>query len=1168
MADQQSNETIRQMMSGFSAMQFNLGLLPMPQAQAMAGAGAQYQTPPPPPRVPHPSEAAMNAMAVHQNMMQQTLQTAQMTRYAPPPSAPIGAMSAYAPSGGYVSPLGGGGGGFGGGAPSPFVGGGFGGNHAAPFSPRLPSIFNPFAPTLPTAHFATPAMRNQQLMQHAQAQTMGMMAGVGEAGMGVGGSALGGMIGSAFGPLGTLAGSFLGGKVGGAVSNMIFNPVTQDYARGRQIQQMTSPFMVTGPNMNTATGAGLDPRAARDVASGIRHLARDPDFERTGFNSQDAMRIMQTSASAGLLTGATSPDQLVQRVKDISKTVKVLMKITGDPDVRDAIHSLGQMRDMGFNGLASQAGAVANRMSFARMAGQSSAQMQQTMMAGGDMAGQYGLVGATGAMAGGFGAGAANVAASSGALNDLQMARAGGRAGLGQINTMGALSAMNNEQYMLAAMGRDSKGRMTVDMGAFRKAQTMSFGDVQEKAADALRNMGTQGIFEWNTRRQEFKDQIAQKLHPGEMQMMMMQQAKAFQNAVPGMSLGTAIEKTTGMNASQARALELQMNSRGYWQGLANQTRIDRRDLVDQEKAQREQYRTPGMMTRAGRWGRGVIGGIGDAVSSPFRSIADHFDRMHEDDDAAEHGEHIRRYGDSQMASTSDERDLLRSSIREGGLRGSYNRGGGSMGPAGVLGAVDRQVNRMTSFMGFSSKSNANRMASVADYSRGRYTSLGETFGDSQDALKRVQDVIDVSRAISAPALTAQQNTTMFQRIGDAGGPGKKFNAMDIISRATVNMLSTMGTDGRGAGLIKSASAMDASSMKQHFVDAAMKGSNSMTKDQAEAAWEGSKSQIMKRMSETVYASGDQKKIEQFEKDKDVEMRAGGVDLKSDHAAAKAQIADELGMAGMGGMSDKATSEIKALVAQNKGPDGDDIIALAVAERGLNSSDEKVREQSQRTFKEIEAKHGKEKAGQLQEKATRIAGGLSGETAGVLTQAFKGTQDLSGVEKTIGLGRKGLGHTLELAARDEFSSKLAKQTGRKDLEGMSTDKALASLSADEIDKLDPTLKAAVMKYRESGDRSGVDEEVAKSGPTSGTTRHSGASSDKLRELDERIASYEDQAAKSTDDGTPESLQAKASDLFANAVSDFVGAVRDLKGSSENDRLDRLSVSRTSQNGEP
>lgn len=1164
MADQQSNETIRQMMSGFSAMQYNLGLLPMPQAQAMAGAGAQYQAPPPPPQVPHPSEAAMQAMATHQNMIQQTMQAAQMTRYTPPPSAPIGAMSMYG-GGGYISPLGGGGGGFGGGGPSPFAGGGggFGGNHTAPFAPRMPSIFNPFAPTLPTAHFATPAMRNQQLMQHAQAQTMGLISGVGDAAMGIGGSVLGGMAGGMFGTFGKLAGGVIGSAIGGAVSSMIFNPVTQDYARGRQIQQMTAPFMVSGPNMNMATGAGLDARAGREVASGIRHLARDHDFERTGFNSQDAMRIMQTSASAGLLTGATSPDQLVQKVKDISKTVKVLMKITGDPDVRDAIHSLGQMRDMGFQGLASQAGAVANRMAFARMAGQSPAQMMQAMQMGGDMAGQYGLVGATGAMAGGFGAGAANVAASSGALNDMQLARAGGRSGLGQTLAQGSLSAMNNDQYMLAAMGRDSKGRMTVDMNAFRRAQTMSFGEVQEKAADALRTMDTKGVFEWNTRRQEFKDQIAQKLHPGEMQMMMIQQAKAFQNAVPGMSLGTAIEKTTGMGADQARSLELMANSRQYWQGLANQARIDRRDLMDQEKAQREEYRTPGLATRMRRGIGDAMGSVSDTLSSPFRRIAGHFERMREENEAADHGERISRYGDSDIAHDAGERKMLRDSLRRGGsMRGGANFVD-QMGTGGMTGALGRsagrQMNRIGSFLGLSGESDANRLASIADYSKGRYTSLGESFGDPRDALARVQDVIQVGQAASASPLAGDKLTKLYQSIGDAKGTsGHKVSAAAVMASTTLNVMDRIKD--KKAGYIKSAGAMAGSDFRAAFMEAAKQ--NGMNEGEAAKAWDANKSQIINSIAEDVHNSGDKKAIETIEKAKEVQFRAGAVDLARTDDEAKDAISAKLKKSGMGDLSDKGMQQIKSVLANHDM----DTIAIASAQAALTSGNDEEKKVAQKVLAEQQAKLGDKVFGEKLREAKNLQGSMSGDVQDAFERTLRGSANVQDVKDKLSLVSEAAGDKMKLAAQKEFKQKLDR--AHKGAAGAdSVMDAVHMISDAELDQLDKPTREAIQKFRKTGDAGAIDDAVAAAGPSTRTTRHSDATSDKLNELEERAAALDQMAAGASDEGAGGDVQLKATTLFADAVSNFATAVKDLKGDSENDRLNKLNPFNLARGGD-
>jgi len=694
MADQQSNDTIRQMMSGFSAMQFNLGLLPMPQAQAMGGAGQQFQSPPPPPPTMSPGDAALQAMQRHDSMVQQTLQAAQVTRYQPPPSAPTPSISAMVGLGAMnpfmAPPVGGGGGGGGGyngggggfnGGGGGFAGGGAfaGGGFAGGGMPRMPSVFNPFAPTMPQSHFASPAMRNLQMMQHAQSSAMGTAAGVIEAGMGIGGSVIGGALGSVFGPLGTMAGSWLGGKVGGAISGVMTGNTTQDYARGRQIQQMTSPFMVSGASLNTATGQGMDSTAARQTAIGIRHLQRDYDFERTGFNTQDTMKIMQGAGQQGLLTGMQSPDQLVQKVKDISKTVKVLMKITGDPDVQDAIRSLGEMRGMGFQGIAAQAGAVANRASFARMAGVSQEQAGQYGQMGASMAQARGLAGATGYTAGMAGGALANMAESSGALNELQMSRAGGKAGVAQIMAKAQIAAMDDSRYLAAALTRDKSGKLTVDADLYKKAQGLSFDEVSRMAATKHRELGVAGNLELSNRSQEFKDQLAQKLSPLDQQMMAFRQAQAMQQRIGhGADLAAGF-RAMGMSEVESRTMAKMGQSKSYWNAQIQQAEVEQRTTAaDKDQAEREQYRTPGLGTRMRRGIGDMLGDAGDFISSPFRSFSDHMDRVHEHDQAADRGELIDRYADVDIAHNAGERRMLRAGLKSKEVRAAYSRNVGA----------------------------------------------------------------------------------------------------------------------------------------------------------------------------------------------------------------------------------------------------------------------------------------------------------------------------------------------------------------------------------------------------------------------------------------------------------------------------------------------------------
>jgi hypothetical protein len=303
--------------------------------------------------------------------------------------------------------------------------------------------------------------------------------------------------------------------------------------------------MVSGSMLNPYTGQGMDQDSGRATAMGLRKLAtRDYDFQKTGYNTEDVMRITQMSSDQGLLAAARSPDDIVRRVKEISKAVKVLTQITGDPDIRNTLAALGQMKDLGFVGTGGQAGAIANRTMFARMAGLSQAGMNDLYgMPGAMMAQQSGLVGATGYMAGMTGGAAANIARSAGALNEMQLSRAGGVQGLGQINTMAQLSSLNQDVYMAAALKRGSKG-IDIDIDAYRKAQTMTIAEVSNMAANNLREIGKEGIFELRTRKQEFKDKLAQQMSPFEMQMNVARQAKGLQRNVPGMNFGSALFAT------------------------------------------------------------------------------------------------------------------------------------------------------------------------------------------------------------------------------------------------------------------------------------------------------------------------------------------------------------------------------------------------------------------------------------------------------------------------------------------------------------------------------------------------------------------------------------------------------------------------------------------------
>lgn len=1185
----ESNETIRQMLAGFSAMQFNLGLLPMQGQQSMAGAPPMAA--PPAPHIPHPAEAAARALQQQQAMIQQTLQAAQVTRYQPPPSAPMPAVSAMGGFAAMGNPFAASSMGIGG------VGGAFspaaGRNYASPGpSPYVPSVFNPFAPSLPAAHFASPGMRSLQIMNTNTSQTLGMFAGLGEGAMGLGGAIGGGMLGGmAGGPLGAIGGALLGRGLGGGISNMVFGPALADQARGRMIQNMSAPWMVSGAHLNAATGQGFSREAGVQIATGIRQLGRDHDFERTGFNTQDALRIMQSAGGAGMLTGAASPDALVAKVKEISKTVKVLMRITGDPDVQSAIQSLAQMKDLGFTGLSGQAGAVANRAMFARMAGVSQAGMDQMGMAGAGLAGQYGLAGATGYSAGMAGAAQANLARSSGALNALQMARAGGVGGLGQINAAAGLAAMNDDRYLLAALGRDKNGKMTVDADAYRRAHGMSFEEVTKASAEALRNMGSQGIFEWNTRRQEFKDSIAQKLSPMEMQMNAIKQAQAFRGQFGGsMSLGTALQQTTGMSAEQARALELQAGNRDWYTAQIQQLEAQKRGAMDQQRAARDVYRTPGLGTRMSRGVRGFFSGISDAISSPFSSLARDMERADEEEEAASRGELISRYSEGQIARSPGERAMLRAAMRNSTITGGFSGGRSVLDGGGGDGVFGRNLNRLGSAFGFSPLSDENRLVQIASRSRSRFlgNQMLETFGDKDTAIRRIRDVNVAADAWSdAEGLSTDGRAAARSRIRATGvDVGRGMDAARSVLRSGL-------ADG-AAGTFDDAEAMGGAKLRAAGI--ALFTSQGKSAEEAARLYDANARDINALLTRDVMTGGSVKDKEQFMKSLNTQAMVGGVDFRRSTASGQQVVNSMLEQSGLRRntvaseglidlkgqrrrfeVSDAALDKLKASfgatdVARDK--DGNmtqraqRVMAMVAVVSNEENGTPEAKAQAAAYKERLRAEVGPEEAEAIEDEAREKLSRMGADERKAMRQTLN-VGDASGLEKRITNVDTALQARLYSGTMKAGLQKLSSLAGGDmDLaaDGGDFTKILDRVTDAQLEKIrknDPALAKRIDKMRsmkgEARDSEARDI-LAGLSPEALEERSSVGAGSSVESINKQIGELRELRDKlGTEEGSEkEQVQAASTKLFSSSVERFGKFVEQLTGETQNGALDYMN----------
>jgi hypothetical protein len=1176
MADHQNGgETIRQMLAGFNTMQMQLGLLPMQSSQTPMGVG--FQPPPPPPQIPHPSQAAAMAMAQQQAMTQQTLQAAQMTRYIPPPSTPIGGGGGFQSMNPYLA------GAMGSGMhgmPSPMTmtapafggyrpGGAFGSTHIG--QGHIPPIFNPFAPSVQPSHFMTPAMQNLQIMQGVQARGAGMAAGAVDAGFRFGGAGIGALAGSAFGPLGTLAGGFLGHTIGGFLGGMATGPGSADAMRGRQLQNMSAPWMVSGGILNPFTGQGMDREAGRATATGLRHLAtRDHDFGRTGFNTEDVMRITQLSSDQGLLTTARSPDDITRKVKEISKAVKTLVQITGDPDVRNAIASLGQMKDLGFVGTAGQAGAVANRAMFARMAGVSQGAMNDIYgMPGAMMAQQSGLAGATGYMAGMTGGAAANIARSSGALDSLQMARAGGVQGLGQINAMAQLSSMNQDIYMAAAL-KKGKGGIDIDIDTYRKAQSMSISEVSNLAANNMRDLGKEGIFELRTRKQEFKDKLAQQMSPFEMQMNVVRQAQGLQKSVPGMNIGSALFATARSNAvgagmgdeqaeAAARSLELQFTSRAHWDGQIQQLKAQRRQLAGSEKAKWDQFRTPGLGTRMSRGIDGFFNDVSDSLSSPFRSLSQRMERASEEEAAAASGERIMRFGSSTLARTPQEQAMVLRTLRTN----AAFRGGADGASSLDAGGLDRMGNRISSFFGLSSTSDANRINEIASKTQGTAFGLHPlgSFGDARSAMRRVQDVSEVARAVDTGTSMSDAQRADTMRALEKGSKG--INVAKMVFQASSKLHARAPT----AGIIVDAGAMSGTQMRASIIETLTKDNGWSQKD-AETYYEANKESLQAMMAKGLMSWGDSDVKETIGKSKDAQTALGGVS----GARSRSSVANEVkrlgAMTGLvpgesRGLTQAMMNKVSGLNVKHSEGDLDllkgvvnktdkDVLEMAALMSAKNS------DRGQKGIAELMDKVGGTESARLQGAAEKLLATSDPKIARMLNRVVgAGGGDLKDIQGRVGALDDLFAVRMTESSQKFAMQKLADASGNKEVANMDPLEGLKQISDERI-MGDARLgskaqRQLLIKAKQEGSADLLNQWISQTGPQGEKELLGGGEGGALRSLDERIAEMQQLRDEVSVEGGD-----KATQLFAEGSTMLASAAKDLKEATENIRISQNS----------
>ena len=581
-----------------------------------------------------------------------------------------------------------------------------------------------FTPQLPAPMFQTAWDRELQQREYRAdkiysmvAQTpraLGTAAGVGA------GAFAGAKVGSMFGPLGGLAGMIGGGLAAGmsgfagGVGDMAMIPMRPSmeiHGMGASLQRMSQQWVVAGPQLHQQ-GAGFTRSAAQDMATQIRSLASDRAFRtETGgqFNREDLMRMTETSGRAGLMDMDQSVDAVRTNLRQVARTVRRFMQLTGDPDVTSVIREMGQMRAYGMS-VPEMERAAQNMKTFARAAGTSI----QGLQAMGGMPGAMtysgmGLSAGAGFEAGNYSLAAARQAVASGAFNIRELSMLGGVQGVAQRNVQ-AGAAMMSMPLFGAAIGSYGAQGWNVNYGNLAQAAGGGQGGLGAAGMvmGAVQNMGravAQGgvgaLAEYQLRQRFMQDDAAHAMSPA------MQTAMRFKMAQQtGQTLG--FHGTAAFTAG-ARAMygdevaeQMLMEARNP-ESFRAQARMMRTQNQEISRRQREDIMNaaPGFTdvlgyklgispTGAGMGGFDQAGNaltnLGHAIWRDNPAVQFMQDRA-----ARERGERIVRVSPMIAIENEKQRQGILKGIGRGDLRDTQNlrRNAGQLGRAGWVQSVD-----------------------------------------------------------------------------------------------------------------------------------------------------------------------------------------------------------------------------------------------------------------------------------------------------------------------------------------------------------------------------------------------------------------------------------------------------------------------------------------------
>lgn len=381
------------------------------------------------------------------------------------------------------------------------------------------------------------------------------------------------------GPAGALRGASWGSTIGSLIGGHIADiPIIGDIWDWTNVEEGQMLSNMAGVQLGTLGrislggrdiglgGRGMSSRAAMRLGRRLQRFsnlmggAKPTAVDGGMFNPTDIRNLVTASADAGLLDAATNIDQIEGTLKKVMTVVGRLGKLTGDPDFRNNIRELGQMKMLGF-GIDQAMDVLSNMKTYGAMAGMTRGQlMSQAIQPAMARFAAAGLVPGLAAIHAPFGAAQGRLMAGIG--TPIQQALMGD---VGQrITEANATFLAGHAKLLLPALFAARGGELTLDPKKISEIASAGVINMRSMAAQGVQNMrqvaeqyARQKIAMGQGRQEDFRTLFR------EAYSMMTSRQEEFLS-----ELGTQLSPEQTMQVNLAMAAGLQKQGMGRWVSL------------------------------------------------------------------------------------------------------------------------------------------------------------------------------------------------------------------------------------------------------------------------------------------------------------------------------------------------------------------------------------------------------------------------------------------------------------------------------------------------------------------------------------------------------------------------------------------------------------------------